>query len=534
MPGLKFEKFNLFNLTLILDIFKRPLWNKAVKNSLMLSLMTTLGGVIVGGFLSFIRTNYKFPLSKLIDIISWILLIIPSFILAQGWIFFGAGNGIAKTWLSLDFVNNILYSFPGLVIIMVLSKFPLAYITLKSAFEWHPKQLINAARMNGANFKNIWSQIILPLSMPSFFSAALLVFMDTVGDYGMSSTITAAYPFPTLPYTIYSAVRTSPVRFDMAGILSLVLMFFIIIALIIQTLLKGRKRYDYLGTGTIKIKPQKVKFSKKIFLTIFTGIFCLISLGIPIGSTIIMSFSDSFSIEKFVFTLNNYKNVLNIDAVLLQGIKNSLALAMIAGIFGLLIGFFTSFILTYSKSKLKGPIDLLTLLSMAIPGVVIGIGYIFLWNQPGLKKIGLQLYGKPEILILASIAVAIPITNRILVSGMTTIPENLMIAAQIQGANFLEKIRGILLPLLHKTMVSALLTAFGSSVFNLAITSILYPPNFYTLPVYINTAYNNLNFGISAAATIIGGIFIILIMLLLEFVLNYNERKKDGKLVDFK
>ena len=52
-------------------------------------------------------------------------------------------------------------------------------------------------------------------------SAAMLIFMDTVGDYGLSSTITAVYSYPTLPYTIYSAICTSPARFDMAGVLSL-------------------------------------------------------------------------------------------------------------------------------------------------------------------------------------------------------------------------------------------------------------------------------------------------------------------------
>lgn len=108
------------------------------------------------------------------------------------------------------------------------------------------------------------------------------------------------------------------------------------------------------------------------------------------------------------------------------------------------------------------------------------------------------------------------------------IPGSLLTAAQMQGAGFFRKIRTILLPLLHNSSVSAVLAAFGGSVFNLAITTILYPPNYSTLPVYISDSYNDLKFGYAAAATMVGGAFIVGIMMLLEVVLNAGYRKKQG------
>ena len=98
----------------------------------------------------------------------------------------------------------------------------------------------------------------------------------------------------------------------------------------------------------------------------------------------------------------------------------------------------------------------------------------------------------------------------------------------IAEAGFFHKIRTILLPLLHNSSVSAVLAAFGGSVFNLAITTILYPPNYSTLPVYISDSYNDLKFGYAAAATMVGGAFIVGIMMLLEVVLNAGYRKKQG------
>ena len=523
-PGLSLEELNLGNLNLVLDVFVRPLWRRAFINSASMSLCTTIAGLILAGFLAQIRVKYNFPLAKLLDIVSWILMIMPSFILAQGWVFFASGNGIARSWLHIEGMNNFLFSFPGLVTVMVLCKYPMAYVAIKSALEWYPARLVHAARLNGASPFKAWTSVQLPLCMPAYFSAAMLIFMDTVGDYGMSSTITAVYSFPTLPYTIYSAICSSPVRFDMAGVLSLYLVVMIVIAMILQFYMMGRKRFDYLDSGTEQVVPKKVSRSASALLSAVSGIFSLVALGIPIGSSFIMSFSNSFSIERFAFTLDNYKNVLQPDGALLEGIRNSLSLAAVAAVVGLILGFAVAYTLTYSQFKLKRLIDMLTLVAMAVPGVVLGIGYIFVWNQKWLQPLGLNLYGKPEILILVSVASAVPLINRVLVGGMSKVPQELLVASQVQGARLGKRLKTVLLPLLHSSMVSAVLAAFGGSVFNLAITTILYPPNYSTLPVYISDSYNDLNFGYAAAATMVGGAFIIAIMLLLEFILNFGKR----------
>ena len=86
-PGLELSEFDLGNLALVLDVFKRPLWEKAFINSATLSLATTAIGIIIAGLLANLRVNYDFPFGKLLDIVSWILMIIPSFILAQGWVY---------------------------------------------------------------------------------------------------------------------------------------------------------------------------------------------------------------------------------------------------------------------------------------------------------------------------------------------------------------------------------------------------------------------------------------------------------------
>lgn len=525
-PGLELEEFDIANLSILGDVFTRPLWRKAFLNSLSLAAGTTCMGLLVAAILAWVRTQYQFPGAKLIDLAAWVLMIIPSFILAQGWVYFSAGNGIASAWLNIPWMSDFVFSFPGLVTVMTLCKWPMAYITIRTALEWEPIRLMHAARMNGASSFKVWKDVQLPLMLPALCSAAMLVFMDTVGDYGLSSTITAVYSFPTLPYTIYSAICTSPARFDMAGVLSLCLMVLIVLAMFVQYKAMGSRKYDFLDNGTQQASPKKITGIKKVLVTGFSWIYCLVALGVPIGSSLIMSFSSGISISKFSFTLDNYKNVFAADSTLLTGIGHSLGLAVIAAVIGLVIAFCTAYVLTYSRSPLKKAIDMTTLIAMAVPGVVLGVGYIFVWNQKWLVPLGLHLYGTPAILVLAVVAAAIPLINRILVAGMAKIPESMMTAAEMQGAGFFTKIRTILLPLLHNSSVSAVLSAFGGSIFNLAITTILYPPNWETLPVWISDSYNDLQFGDAAAATIVSGICIITIMFVLQWLLNINQKKK--------
>ncbi len=103
---------------------------------------------------------------------------------------------------------------------------------------------------------------------------------------------------------------------------------------------------------------------------------------------------------------------------------------------------------------------------------------------------------------------------------MAKVPGTLLDAAQMQGGSLLNRVRLILAPLIRGALLSAALAAFGSSVFDLAVNAILFPPNFFTLPVSINKAFEDLNFGYASAATMLGGGTVILIILLLEMLLR--------------
>ena len=114
--------------------------------------------------------------AKLLDLTAWILMVVPSFILAQGWVYFSSGNGIASAWLGISGVGSFIFSYWGLVCVMVLCKFPMAYVTIKTSMEWYPARLMYAARMNGASAFEAWKSVQLPLCIPAYCSDCFLWF----------------------------------------------------------------------------------------------------------------------------------------------------------------------------------------------------------------------------------------------------------------------------------------------------------------------------------------------------------------------
>ncbi|SFJ24824.1 iron(III) transport system permease protein [Paenibacillus sp. UNC496MF] len=526
LPGIFFGSLKPGDWRILFEIAERPLWQKSLQNSLVLASGTTLLATALGGALAMTRASRAFPTAKLLDAAVWVLLITPSFILSQGWVMFASPNGLAASVFGAHWVNAFIFSPAGLIAVMTLSKFPLAYLSVYSAMEWKVDSLSQAARLSGASPFTAWRTVQAPLLLPAFLAGAALVFMDTIGDFGLPASISAVYRFPTLPYSIYSAIYTSPIRFDMAGVLSFYLVVLIGAAMTLQFYAMRRSRFDFLTGRAERLVPQPAG-RLKLPLAAGNALLLLVILGIPIGTNVWTSFAKTTSggIQPSNWTFDNYAALFGDGQQLLKGLGHSLLIAAGAAALALLIGLGVAYVLTYSNFRFKRFVETISILTLAVPGVVLGIGYIFVWNQPWLENVGLLLYGTPWILVLASVAGAIPIITRMLVGAMAKVPAQLLTAAQLYGGSFFGRIRVILVPLIRGALLSAALAAFGSGVFDLAVNSILFPPNFLTLPVSINKAFEDLKFGYASAATVFGSVVVIAIILGLELLLRRKEVK---------
>ncbi len=537
IPGLFFGKAEFGGFRLLGEIFHRPLWRQSLLNSVTLAAGAATLGTVIGGALAAIRARWDFAAARLLDLSAWLLLIAPSFMLAQGWVLFASADGLVARWLGWSWVPAFVFQPAGLVFVMALCKFPLAYLAILAATEWSVRQYGHAARLNGAGAFATWRTIELPLSRPSYLAGWTLVFMDTVGDFGLPAALATVYKFPTLTYSVYSAIYQSPVRFDMAGVLAFYLVVVLALAMGVLLYAMRRSRSDFLNARAVKAVRTKPAFAWLCNAAVFA--FLLVSLGIPLGTSAVVSVlrktGGGFAAGNF--TLDHYRDLLtgrtaDGDHHLLsfvEGMSHSLVISAFAAAFSMAIGFVTAYVLCFTESRFRQALQLFSIVSLAVPGVVLGIGYIFIWNQKWLEPIGLHLYGTPALLVVAGIAGAIPYAVRVQLGAFGNLSPTMLKAAAIQGAGVLGRMLHIILPLVRQSLLLAALAAFGTSVFDLALASMLKPANYALMPLVIDRAFEFSRYGYATAATVVSCAVVLLLIVALQAAGRFAFQRMDRR-----
>ena len=489
----------------LLEIFERPLWRRALWNSMFLATISAVIGGLMGSGLAILRHTSRLALGPALDMAAWAIIILPSFILAQGWILFASRGGLANQWFGLGFVPDLVFNPWGLAVVMSLKSFPFAYLSVSAALQWRMEDFTHAAKLNGAGPLRVLLTVRLPMLLPAVLSGALLIFIDVLGDFGLPAALATTYRFPTLTYAIYVAINQSPIRFDLAGVMAFYITVIMLLAVVAYFRVLRSRRYDFLGARA-RLAPTEPR-NRALLPNAVAFAALALALLIPIGASVLVSFTDRIArgIAFDNLTLRHYGFVLETGGAFLSALRTSMGIAAQAAIGSGLIAAAAAYVVTFSGFRLNRLIDLTCTLSLAVPGVVLGIGYIFIWNAPLVDRAGLSLYGHPFILVLAGIAGAVPIAVRVLLGAMSQVPASMLQAAALQGAGLARRIGTIVVPLIAAALVSATLTAFGAAMFDLAINSILRPPRLDVLPVYVNRAFEQGEFGAATAATLLAG-----------------------------
>jgi iron(III) transport system permease protein len=499
----------------LLEVFSRPLWQRSLTNSLFLASVAAVVGTVIGAGLALARQSAHPAIAVTLDIAAWAIIILPSFILAQGWILFASRGGIANQWLGLGFVSDLVFNPWGLAILMSLKAFPFAYLAVSAAMQWRMDDYVHAARLCGASPLRVLLTVRVPMLLPAALSGAVLIFIEVLGDFGLPAALATTYRFPTLTYAIYVAINQSPIRFDLAGVLAFYVTAIMLAAVLAYFWILRHRRYDFLGG---KARMAEGPATRSAWADVVAIVLLTLALVLPVGSSFLVSFVDRIpsGFHPGNVTLANYAQVLATGGAFLSALQSSLGIAALAALGSGVLAAAAAYVVTFSDFRLNRLIDLTCTLSLAVPGVVLGIGYIFMWNSPVAEALGVRLYGGWFILVLAGIAGAVPIAIRVLLGAMAQIPANMLSAAALQGAGLWRRIATIAVPLVAAALISATLTAFGSAIFDLAINSILRPPRLDVLPVYVNRAFEQGMFGAATAATLLAGAITVLIILLVR------------------
>ncbi len=435
-------------------------------NSLRLTGATTLITVLLGVSLGTLLGKTDLPLRRFFAALFIIPLIIPSYILAIAWFHCLGRSGIMSSVLgegSGVLASSLLFGFTGTLFVMVSALLPIVIVLTMTYLRMVSPNLEEAARLH-YSWPTALRKITFPLISPGIALAALIVFILTLGEFGVPSFLRFDV-YPVESFTRFSAFYD----FSTATAAAIPLGIITVVVLIIERLFLRKKTFILRrmeSEGTMVMVPLG---KTKPFFMAAVSILVFILVIVPLCVLIYKSFSFSAYNEAFVRSTDS--------------IIRSLVYASVGATCLVVFGFFLGYLLDRKAIRLSYAADSIAVFLFALPGAVIGIGLSGLWNTPGTNFI----YASMVIIIFGYIAQYTALGERIMAATFAYTPRSMEESAQIAGAGWYRRIFQILIPLTSRGMIATWLICFIFCLRDVGITMMVYPPAHDTLPVRIFT-----------------------------------------------
>lgn len=469
---------------------------RGLLDSLVLSASTAILSLGVGLLLAWLvqRTNLRGR--GLWTLLVWVVLLTPSFLVALGWERLLQPEGVlADLGWRVSGLSHAFLSPLGVIFVDTTKGVPFAFLAISAALGALGREYEDAARIHGGS-RITALRTVLPILAPALWSALAIVFAETISDFGVASTIANTANFPVATMTLFNAVDNFPVNFPVAAAVGWLLVGSIGLALFAQSrALRGRSYQVLGGRSRAGVRLQLGWRGQTVGITVMVMFFGL-TLGVPavavISASLLKPAASVITLQGF--TLSNYVALAHHPSTL-GPIGLSTALALVATTLAVGLGLIVARILTRRRAGATARVlDLLLLATVGLPGILLGAGYIFVYNLPLLATVGLRLYGTLFLLDVAYLANTLPVTARLLSGPMAQVQFGLHDAARVHGRTALGAWRTTVVPLLSRTLVWAWLFGFAGVLFELPISQLLYPPGQEPLSVAITAAFANFSY----------------------------------------
>ncbi len=475
------------NIDIIINMFNKSnenwihiktyLLKDYVINSLRLVVLTGVLSMLAGTVLAWLISAYDFPLRNLFKWALVLPLAIPPYIAAYTY------NGIFNYTGSIQkFLRNVLdvqvnpkyfdiMSINGAVFIFTMVLFPYVYMITRAFLEKQSASLIENARLLGRNSFEIFAYVVLPISRGAILGGTTLVVMEVLNDYG----VVAYFGVPTFSTAIFKA-WFSMGDIDSALKLSAILMFSVFTIVLIEKLLRGRKKYSY----TSRVRPlvrKQLKGAKAALA--FVICFSFLGFGFIIPTLQLIHWS----------TLT-YQKILNLQFI--QLMFNSIWVALVASVLIVTMSVVIANFCRMQDNWLAKLFSKLTLVGYSIPGAVIAIGVILFFVQLDYKlqwfykmidpnSITLVLGTSIVMLLFAYVIRFLAVGYQAVESGFDKVGKRFFEASRMLGKGVTQTFFRVDYPMIKPAVISGLALAFVDIVKELPLTLILRPYNFNTL-----------------------------------------------------
>ena len=369
------------------DPYYGPYARRVFLDTLRMGVLTATGGTLLGFFFAYTMVRCNVPFKRLIHLLALVPTVSPPFAIALSTILLFGRNGlITRKLLGMTFPSgaNDLYGMDGLVFVQIITFFSVAYLIIRAMLERLDPSMEEAAHSLGAGKFHIFRTVTLPLLIPGVAGSFLLLFVESLADLGNPLFISGNTT--VLAAQIFLAVA-GEYNYQKASALAFVLLIPTLIVFLVQRYYVTRRSYiSVTGKptgGQILVKEAWIRWP----FIIITYLMCLLIITLYLA-IIVGSFSTTWGID-FTPTLEWWRMMLTrgVESILDTTFLSAVA-TPIAGLTGMVI----AFLVVRKQFSGKDILDFASNLGGAVPGTILGIGFVLAFSTPPMFVVGI-LYG---------------------------------------------------------------------------------------------------------------------------------------------
>ena len=492
---------NGFTLATFQRIMAMPNFITAITNTLKVGFLVGILSTIVGLLFAYVEVYVRVgkAVGGLFKVVSMLPVVSPPFVLSLSMIMLFGKAGLITRFLLGIYDNNV-YGFWGIVIVQTLTFFPVCYMMLKGLLKNIDPSLEEAARDMGASRSKVFLTVTMPLLLPGLGNAFLVTFIESIADFANPMIIGGSYD--TLATTIYLQI-TGAYDKEGAAAMAVVLLSITLLMFAVQKYYLEAKTAATLtgkaSRGRMLIEDRSVSVPLTILCALAAFFVIMMYACVPIGAL--------FPTWGYKFTPLTFKWFGQVFTRYhgLQAFRDSFVLSLIAAPITALLSMIISYLVVKRRFKAKGFIEAVSMLAMAVPGTVLGVGYIRGFSGGVFHTGFLQgIYGSAAILIIVFVVRSLPTGTRSGISALRQIDKSIEESAYDMGADSFKVFMTVTLPLIKDSFLSGLVTAFVRSITAISAIILLVTPQFLLITVQINEFAEKGSYSIACAfATIL-------------------------------
>ena len=459
------------------DVLLEPGFVGLLANTLGAALVGTLGAALIGASLAWLAVRTDIPGRRALDVVSVMPLFVPPLVGAFAWdILASPRSGIINIALrsaGAPFTINI-YSVGGVAFAYAIYYAPYIYLFVAAALRNMDATLEEAAFMSGASRTKVLLHITLPLVAPALLSASLLVFVLLIELFAIPAVLGEPGRLHFVSVRIWDLIGFTPPQVNQASALGALLLVMTVVLVLLQHRVTSRRSVVTVAGKGQRVRAVPLGVLRWPVAALGFG-YLLLVVVLPTAALLFIAMRKSIFFRTFTQLLDTrqlsfaqFTGAFG-NPVVVNTLCNSLAVSAGTMAAGTALYFVVAY--TVHRTRLPGrrALDLVTVLPVAIPGIIIGLGYLWSWIS-----IPVGLYGTLWILILAYVSQFAPQATRAIAGSLVQIHPELEESSRTCGAGFLTTLRLVVVPLARPGVVSAMILLFVLSFRELATALFLY------------------------------------------------------------